>query len=232
MKAGWRAIGRGLLGACVLLTALVVQAQDVSLASLPTVTGPLIKDRDFRELPVPVRTSVPAGDVEIVAFFHYGSPWSAQVAPYVQAWVNGPLDPRIHVQWAPAVLADDWGWGARVFFALDQIGQADSLNPSLMAAYASGALAYGDTAQLVQWLYDHRADSTAFSVALNDGKVIARTAWVPNVMGLYQVRTVPTFVINGRYVLETDSQTPPLLVLARVRYIASRLLERGPEHTP
>lgn len=224
--AGW------LLGLGVLMGAAGAHAQAVSLASLPTVTGPLIKDRDFRELPVPVRSSVPAGDVEVIAFFHYGSPWCAQVAPYVQQWVDGPIDPRIHVQWAPAVLTDDWGWGARVFFALDQIGQADSLNAPLMEAYASGALTYGDTAQLVQWLHGQRADEKGFASALNDGKVVARTAWVPTVMAMYQVRTLPTFVINGRYVVEASEQTPPLLALARVRYIAARLLEQRPGHTP
>lgn len=233
MRRTWlQTMGIWILGASLLLGVSVAQAQAVNLASLPTVTGPLIKDRDFRELPVPVRTSVPEGDVEVVAFFHYGSPWVAQVAPYVQAWLDGPLDPRIHVQWAPAVLADEWGWGARVFFALEQIGQANSLNTALMEAYGTGALNYGDTAQLIQWLHAQRADDKAFAAALNDGKVVARTAWVPTVMEMYQVRTLPTFVINGRYVVEAGAQTPPLLALARVRYIVNKLLEQQLRHTP
>lgn len=220
MRSTFRTKWLALALAGVSVLAPASQAADLTL--LPTVT-PLVKGQDFRELTTPMRTSVPEGDIEVIGFFHYDSPWADQVAPFVQTWLDTQAGSRVHFQWAPAVLSEDWGWGARVFFALDQIGQASGLNSELMDAYGTHQLAYGDTAGLITWLHDHRADDKGFSAALNDGKTIARTTWVPTVMGLYEVRTLPAFVINGRYVVEASDSVTPLMALARTRYIVENL---------
>jgi thiol:disulfide interchange protein DsbA len=212
-----------LLGLLTTGFASLAIAQQVSLAQLPPVTT-LVKDRDFRELPTPQRTTVPDGDIEVIGFFHYGSPWVGQVAPYVQAWAD-QAGPRVHFQWAPAVLADNWGWGARVYYALDEMGQADNLNVDLMVAYGSNQLADGDNGALVNWLTKKSVDGQKFLEVANGGKVIARTTWVPTIMSMYDLRTVPTFVINGRYVVESSDSVPPLVALARTRYIVENLLK-------
>lgn len=198
------------------------RAQSVSLDDLPTVQT-LVKDQDFRILDQPVRTSVPSGEVEVIGFFHYGSPWVAKAVPYIRAW-RQDADPRIHFKWAPAVLDDSWGWGARVYFALDELGKAKALNPKLMLLFADGQLKDHDLKGLVAWLKDQGVNTDAFLKALNSGKDIARTAWVPNVMAMYQVRTVPTFVINGKYVVEAGPNTTPEMAVARMLYIARHVL--------
>lgn len=213
-----------------------VQAQDVppppaanaspasaSLGLLPPVMGPLIRDQDFRVLANPVRTSVPDGDVEVIGFFHYGSPWVQQVAPFVQAWMN-QAGPRVHFTWAPAVLDQDWGWGARVYFALQQTGDLDSVQQDLLVADGTTQLPDRDPQALMTWLHDRRVDEKAFAKAMNDGKVIARASWVPSLMARYEIRTVPTFVINGKYLVESNEDAAPLTALARTRYIVENIL--------
>lgn len=222
----WRVLFTGLLiaGLFSLLPVTPVSAQQAETVALPSVTT-LIKDRDFRELNTPVRTSVPDGDIEVIAFFHYGSPWVGQVAPYVQAWEDQNSS-RVHFHWAPAILDNDWGWGARVYFALDQLGEPDSLNTKLMVAFGNKELKDGDNKSLVDWLSKNGVDPKVFLAAANDGKVLARTAWVPSIMNTYEVRTVPTFVINGRYVIETSDAVSPVLAFARMRYIVNSLLAK------
>jgi protein dithiol oxidoreductase (disulfide-forming) len=232
MRAGWSKLGLGLALSLSGVMGTPVQAQQAqsptvatpgNLSLLPAVMGPLVKNQDFRELPNPVRTSVPDGDVEVIGFFHYGSPWVQQVAPFVQTWV-AQAGPRVHFTWAPAVIDQDWGWGARVYFALDQIGDLDSVQEDLLENDGTAQLPDRDPKALTAWLHDRRVDDKAFSQAINDGKVIARAAWVPSLMSLYDIRTVPTFVINGRYVVEASDATPPLMALARTRYIVESIL--------
>lgn len=207
-----------------------LRAQQADLSQLPMVTT-LIKDQDFRELPVPVRSSVPDGDVEVIGFFHYGSPWVGQIAPYVQAWVE-QAGSRVHFQWAPAILDDHWGWGARVYFALDEMGQIEALNTDLMVAFGNHQLPDGDNQALVAWLDKKGVDTKTFLATVNDGKVIARTTWVPPIMSMYDLRTVPTFVINGKYVVEASDGVSPLLALARTRYIVENLLKESATSSP
>jgi thiol:disulfide interchange protein DsbA len=171
-------------------------------------------------------TTTTPGVTEVIVFFYYNSPWSAQMAPYLQDWA-AEAGPAVHIQWAPAVLDPVWGYGARVFFALDQVGAA-AITPKLLQAYDQHLLTYGDSAALVKWLSEQGVQGDDFAHALDDGRVRAHTAWTPTVMTLYGVHSVPTFVINGRYVIEANADTPVPLAVARVRYLVQHLQTPAP----
>ncbi len=182
----------------------------------------LIKDRDFQEISPPLPTSAVSGQAEVIIFFSFTSPACVQALPYLRAWMHS-APPSTHFVWAPAVLADSWGYGARVFFALDAMGAAASDTPLLLQAYANGSLSYGDNRALLTWAKSVGLDSNTFSKDLNAGSVRARTAWVPQVMGIYAVRSVPTIIINGHYRVAYTDNTPPAVVVARARYIVAHV---------
>jgi len=210
---------RPLLGLLALLLPLATLAQENlgPAHALPVITQ-LVKDQDFRQLPKPLPTSASPGGKEVIVFFFYDSPWCAKAAPYIKAWQDeGNADLRI--TWAPAVLADRWGYGARVFFALELLDKNPELTLRLIQAYAGHQVTYGDTASLEKWLTGQGVKVEEFEKALNDGRNVARTAWVPQVMELYTVKAVPTLIINGKYVVEASEDSDPAAVVARARYI-------------
>lgn len=197
-------------------------AQDVpstapALEPLPVITT-LIKDRDFRVLPKALPTSADPNGKEVIIFFYYNSPWSAQAAKYLKAWED-EAGPDVRFTWSPAVLADSWAYGARVFFALDLLDRNPSLTYKLIEAYAQKQVIYGDTASLERWLSGQGVTPAQFDKAIDDDKVITRSTWVPPVMSLYTVQSVPSIVINGKYMVEGSADSNPALVVARARYI-------------
>lgn len=221
----WRRVG-WVVGLLFGLVAAAPAPAQTALKPLPIVTT-LIKDQDFRELPKSLMTSASPNGKEVIVFFYYNSPWSAQIVPYLKAW-EAEGDPDIRFTWSPAVLGDSWAYGARVFFALDLLGKNPELTEKLIEAYAKHVVTYGDTASLETWLSGQGVSREAFEKAIDDPKVIARATWVPPVMNLYTVHTVPTLVINGKYVVEATGDDDAATVVAKARYIVAHI---GPAPT-
>lgn len=166
-------------------------------------TGTAQLGRDYARLDVPVRAGSPR-TIDVTVFTLYACAPCADANGVLQKWADG-LPYFVHVQNSPAVLNPHWSYLARVFFALDAIGQERTQRPYLFRAINQEGMNYADFHQMERWLDNRGVNLPAFEKAFDSNDVIALTANAPNVMRMYHVTSVPTIVVDGRYIVTPAS---------------------------
>lgn len=196
----------------------------------PTVARPaaparqLVAGRDYQLLASPLPTT--PGRLDVIYFFWYGSPWSQSFDPLIRRWADDRAPALIRFQPSPVVLADGWGYGARVFFALEQMGIEHATGPALMRAISQGVVQYADPSTLNEWLSTNGVDTKAFSKAINSPLTVAKTSSSPSVTRLYAIQRVPAVVIDGRYVFTINAAGDTAELMDRVAFATEALAQR------
>lgn len=234
MKArvlGWMA---GASLACMGMATLPVYAQAVPSAEAPA-AKPLpkltyvVKGQDFQVLS-PAQRSTP-GRTEVVVFFWYGSPWMAQVEPALRAWVEeGRAPANLRLKFVPLLANQDksWAFSARIFFALEQLGVERQITPKLLRAVNEKVVDLSSPVSVNTWLVQQGVDGVAFQKAINSSMVVSQVSALPWVARNYQVKSTPTFVIDGTYHIASTEKMPPERAAAVAMFMATKLSEGGP----
>lgn len=223
-----------LLGLGCVLGAPTGMAQEVPAATVPALK-PLpklqyvVKGQDFQVLN-PAQRSTP-GRTELLVFFWYGSPWTAQVEPHLRSWIErGQAPANLHIQYVPLLTNQDksWAFSARIFFALDQLKVERQITPKLLRAVQEKVVDLSSPVSVNTWLVQQGVDGKAFQDAINSPMVVARVAALPWVARNYQAKSTPTFVIDGTYHIAATEKMPPERAAAIAMFMATKLSEGGP----
>lgn len=189
--------------------------------ALPKVSY-VVKGKDFHVLSRPQRDDPSRTDV--IVFFWYGSPWSAQVEPYLREWVDSGRAPaNLRLTFVPVVLDRSWRPGAYVYYALEKMGLQRRLTPLLLRDVHRKRLDLASPKSLARWLDEQGVDPRAFQDALLDPMVAARVSGLGPLARMYEVRSTPTFIIDGRYQVRAHEQMPPERAAAVAMFMADRL---------
>lgn len=184
----------------------------------------LTAGRDYLVLAHPM--PAPDDRLEVVYFFWYNSPTSAKVDPLMREWVATKASPLIKFRPLPAVLENSWGYGARVYFALIQLGKEDVVGPKLFRALSDEIVDYKSPKSMSDWLRDQGVSIGAMSKAINDPRVIAQTSWMPSMMRPYGVERVPTVVIDGQFLFVASPDEDPEAFVSRIGFASDVLTQR------
>jgi thiol:disulfide interchange protein DsbA len=169
------------------------------------------------------RHSITPGKLEVIYFFWYGSDWSAKIDTPIRAWAAAHSD-VIRFQPSPVVFNNKWALGARIFFALRLMGIEAQIGPQLQQAVVSGSVSLDKPKQVLEFLVANGVDAVKFQRAINDPRVVAQTASTIPVAGQYGVQTLPTFVIDGRYVFQSAAGVSPESLLKMVEFFTEHYI--------
>ena len=198
-------------------------------APLPPL-GYVVLGRDFEKLDKPLRTTPgPTGQVEVIYFFWYGSDWAWSIDRDLRRWAETQPWP-IHFVPTPVVFdnAPYQVLCARIFYALDVLGEERRVGPLLMDALHGNYLDLSDVDQLLAWMDNHGVDSKAFLRAINSPRVKSSVLALPRVQTTYQVRGTPTLVLEGRYVVRATNKQTPAKAAQVAEFMADKLSKPGP----
>ena len=184
----------------------------------------LVAGRDYLVLAKPV--SAPDDRLEVAYFFWYNSPASAKFDPVIRNWAATKASPFVKLRPMPAVLENKWGYGARVFFALQLLNREHDLGPKLMQALDQGVVDYNSPKSLSAWIGEQGVSMSAMNKAINDPRVIAQTSWMPSIMRLYGVERVPTVLIDGQFLFVQDEKEKPADFMSKISFAAEALTQR------
>lgn len=182
----------------------------------------VVRDKDVRVLSKP--QPYEAGRIELTVFFWYGSPWSAKVDPYLRAWVeSGRAPAQLKIDYVPVVQGPEWAFGARIFYALRELGLEQTLTPKLLRAVDQGVVSLKSPRSVSNWLVEQGVAAEKFEQAINSPRVVARLAGLPHIARAYEVRSTPTFVINGQFHIASTTLMPPERATAVALFMVDRL---------
>jgi protein dithiol oxidoreductase (disulfide-forming) len=181
---------------------------------------------EYHELSTPQPTDT-AGKIEVIEFFWYGCPHCYNFEPILSAWVK-KLPKDTHFRRVPAMFNDEYAQGARAFYALDAIGEEERVHKALFDAVHTGSrLRVADEAALTEWLGKQGVDTKKFAAAYRSFSVEGKLKRAAQLTQAYKFDGVPSMVVNGRYVVNTDKVTSFDQLLAITDYLIDQSRKTG-----
>ena len=194
----------------------------------PSTVQYVVTGQDFTKYDQPLRkTPGTEHQIEIIYFFWYGSPWSYKIDKQLRQWAATRPYP-IHFQPSPAAFSNSRQepyevFGARIFFALQQLNKEEEISPLLLEAVHKNYVNLSDPSSVIDWMDSHGIPKEIFLKTLNSPQVKSSAASVNYVMDMYNIKSVPSVVIDGQYLIRADDKMPLDRWLGVVEFMADKL---------
>ncbi len=154
--------------------------------------------REYRVLnpPRPVTTGP---RIEVIEFFYYGCPVCYEAQPHIARWLM-TTGSDVVLRRIPATTAESGEAFALTFYALESAGLLARLHWPLYDNHHFDDMRLHEEKNLLAWLGRSGVDAERFRALRNSADVKARVAAGQKVFELYDVRGVPTFAVDGKYI--------------------------------
>src|SRR5215472_1372921 len=177
-------IARGLLATAFALVALDAAAQ-------------VEAGREYRRIEPP-HAAAPGGRVEVIEFFYYGCPVCYETEPHFFRWIASAPD-YVSVRRVPALSSDAWEPLARLYYALEALGQLERLHWPVYDAIHFEDVRLGDEKVMIDWAARSGIEREKFAQAYSSDAVKAKVAQARELLKSYEVGAVPTFIVDGKF---------------------------------
>jgi len=137
------------------------------------------------------------GRIEVTDFFWYGCPHCYALEPVLNKWLKTlPQDVvfrRVHADFGR------WTQGARLFYALEAIGEESRVRSEFFDAIHVERLSYTKESDVADWLSKKGVDRQQFTAAYNSSAVQSEVQRAKQLTQSHGVDGVPTVVVGGKY---------------------------------
>jgi protein dithiol oxidoreductase (disulfide-forming) len=162
---------------------------------------------DYVVLDPPQATESP-GKIEVTEFFWYRCPHCYALEPQLTSWLK-QLPKDAQFRRVPAVFNDDWAIDARIFYALEALGQEERLHKALFDAIhqQGGVRLRGDAYAkwAADWIAKQGVDAKKYDEAFRSFSVSTKVRRASQMTAAYKFDGVPAIAVQGRYVVNASS---------------------------
>lgn len=177
----------------------------------PVSAQPIQPEVDYRVLS---RTQpVPRGNrIEVIEFFFYPCPYCNELAPEVERWQK-TLPPDVVFRRSPVVRHDSWVPLAKIYFALETLGEVARLHLAVYQSYHTDHLQINREPVVETWAAKNSLDGAKFMASYRSAEVQLKVDLARKMTLDYEVQAMPSFVVDGRYITSTSmtSNVPQVL---------------------
>ena len=177
------------------------------------------KGTNYIELNPPQPTES-SGKIEVIEFFWYGCPHCYALEPLVEPWAK-KLQKDVVFKQIPAVFNEQWGVAARVYFALDAIGEEARVRSALFDAIHKESLRITSESAVEEWLGKKGVSVEKYKAAYKSFGVESRVRRASQMTQAYKLDGVPTFAIQGRFVASASLNADRQQLLGVTDYLIS-----------
>jgi protein dithiol oxidoreductase (disulfide-forming) len=149
----------------------------------------------------PAQPQTMQGKVEVVEFFSYGCPHCAHLHPALKKWVAQLPATAVFVRVPVSFGRREWGQLSRTYYALEAIGALPRLDDALFDALHEKRQSLFDEESLTAWVAQQGVDAEKFSSAFSSQAVSSKAMRADQMSRDYQISSVPTLVVAGKYVI-------------------------------
>jgi protein dithiol oxidoreductase (disulfide-forming) len=142
------------------------------------------------------------GKIEVLEFFAYGCPHCAALEPKLEAWAKKlPADVKVkRVPGAAPIRGID---SAPIFYTLEAMGLQEKLQQKIFDAANVQNVILGNPATLNSWLEKQGVDLQKYAEVQKSFSIQNKIARAKKMSADYQIDSVPTVVVNGRFAATT-----------------------------
>jgi thiol:disulfide interchange protein DsbA len=178
---------------------------------------------EYRLIPVqPVETGE---RIEVIDFFWYGCPYCNDLQPTLEEWLKRKPD-DVALRRVPAILRDSWAPHARIYYALELLGEVERLHLKVYEGYHVEQLHMSKPEVMEQWAAKHGIERQRWLDAYFSPETDARIARAFQATKRYDVQGTPSLVVDGRY-LTSSSMTSTVRGVVTVLEDLVRLARQG-----
>jgi thiol:disulfide interchange protein DsbA len=134
----------------------------------------------------------------IYEFFWYGCPHCYNLEPTMER-IEADLDKDTKIVKLPVALRDSWIPHAKLYYALQQMGKIDEVHNLIFEEIHLEDNRLNTEQQMVDFLGKHGIDTNKFIEKYNSFGTEARIKKASNLAKKYQINSVPTIIVNGKY---------------------------------
>jgi thiol:disulfide interchange protein DsbA len=146
----------------------------------------------------PPRPAAADGRIEVIEFFYYGCPVCYETQPVLSRWL-GTAPEYVSLSRVPALSTEAWEPFAKLFYTLETLGQVDRLHWPVYDHFHFEDVKLNDEKVMVDWAVRNGIDRRKFVETYGSSGVAAKVAQARALLKAYDVRGVPTFVIDGKF---------------------------------
>jgi len=153
--------------------------------------------REFQRIE-PQRPVSADGRIEVIEFFYYGCPVCYETEPFLSRWlVTAPE--YVELRRVPALSSEAWGPFAKLFYTLDALGQIGRLHWPVYDSFHFEDVRLNDEKIMADWAARNGIERRRFSGTYDSPEVAAKVAQARELLKAYDVRGVPTFIVDGKF---------------------------------
>ena len=137
-------------------------------------------------------------DIIIYEFFWYGCPHCYNLEPTMDR-IEADLEKDTKVVKLPVALRDSWIPHAKLYYALKQMDKIDLVHNLIFEEIHLEDNRLNTEQQMIDFLGKHGIDTKKFIEKYNSFGTEARIKKASNLAKKYQIDSVPTIIINGKF---------------------------------
>ncbi len=137
-------------------------------------------------------------DIIIYEFFWYGCPHCYNLEPTMDR-IEADLEKDTKVVKLPVALRDSWIPHAKLYYALKQMDKVDQVHNLIFEEIHLEDNRLNTEQQMTDFLGKHGIDTEEFIEKYNSFGTEARVNKASNLAKKYQIDSVPTIIINGKF---------------------------------
>jgi thiol:disulfide interchange protein DsbA len=168
----------------------------VGCASANAQTPP-VAGRDYVVLDPP-RTAASGATIEVLEFFYYGCPICYESQAYIVRWLES-AGSDVSLRRVPAASFEAAENFALTYYALEATGELARLHGAVYDNHHFDDQRLSEEKNLLGWLARNGVDAEAFRRLRNSEDNRARMVEGRRTFDAYNVRGVPAFAVDGRY---------------------------------
>ena len=207
-----QAIARAIAALILAAACVVANAQSLPLAG-----------RDYVVLD-PARPAAPGTTIEVIEFFYYGCPVCYESQPYIARWLER-AGAGVTLRRVPAASFESAENFALTYYALEATGNLRQLHWAVYDNHHFDDLRLGDEKNLLDWLARNGVDAERFREVRSSVENRARVADGRKLFEDYNVKGVPAFAVDGRYLTSARLAGSVRQMMEVVAYLVKRIGE-------
>lgn len=159
--------------------------------------------------------------IEVREFFWYGCSHCYAFEPYLEQWL-AKLPKNVQFVRMPAVFKDPWPIHARTYYAFEAMGILNKMHRPFFDAMHLERQPLNDPESIADFVKKKGVDREAFLNAYNSFSVETKTGRAKFAMQTYGIESVPTIVVDGKFLTSPQMAGGHDLVLSVVDYLVGK----------
>jgi len=159
--------------------------------------------------------------VEVMEFFSYGCVHCFDFDPKLNDWVADNRD-RIEFVRTPAISSNFWRLLARTYYAMDELGVLEENHSRLFNDLHNARRDLDSLDKMAAWIDGHGTTAAAFKSMAASPAVEQRLELADRLARRLEVTSVPTIVVNGKYLVRITSEVGPTRMLDVMEHLVDK----------